>query len=358
MFKDYFKFMRVERQGSIVLIILILFFAFIPRLYSYLFPNQNYIDYEEIAPLIEKWDSLRPESDSVVVELFKFNPNTILYKDLLRLGLPKNVARKVISYRTKYRKFEKKEDMKGVYDMTDSLYARIEPFIDLSQEREDENLGFANAPKMFEFDPNTVTKEQLLQLGVSKKATNSWLNWRNKGAVFYTKEKVKKVRGLTNTEFQRIEPYIVIKAPFAENIPKSYEQRTIKVNVNTATADDFKALRGIGEKTAQRIIKFRNALGGFISVKQVSETWGLPKETFYNLQPQFTITTDNIQKININTATKEILSKHPYLKWNHAQAIINYREQHGNFENIRDLKKIVLINGELFVKIEPYLVVE
>jgi competence ComEA-like helix-hairpin-helix protein len=350
--------MNIERRGSVILIVIILLFAFIPRLYSYLFPNQNHIDYDEIAPLIAQWDSLRPNNDSVVVELFTFNPNTITFNDLLRLGLPKNVARKVISYRTKYRKFEKKEDMRRVYDMTDSLYARIEPFVDLSQEREDEHLGFASEPKMFEFDPNTVTKKELLQLGVNEKAANSWINWRNKGAVFYTKAKVKKVRGLTDVEFQRIEPYIVIKAPYADNIPKSYDQQKIKIDVNTATVEDFKQLRGIGEKTAKRIINFRNALGGFITVKQVSETWGLPKETFYNLQPQFTITTDNINKININTATKEILSKHPYLKWNHAQAIINYRKQHGNFETVRDLKKIVLINGELFVKIEPYLVVE
>ncbi len=359
MFKDYLKFSRIERLGTIVLIIFIILFAFIPRLYAYLFPQANSIDYEKIAPLMAQWDSLRPDSDSVVIELFTFNPNTISRKDLLRLGLPQKVANNVIGFRTKVRKFSKKEDLKQVWDMTDSLYLSIEPYIDISQEREDEKIGFATSPKLFEFDPNTVTKEELIRLGLSPKVASGWVNYRSKGAKFYQKESIKKIWGLMDEDYQRLEPYIVIRKIYADgDIPKSYDQKTIRVDVNKATVDDFKQLSGIGDKLAAKIIRFREALGGFSSVKQVSETWGLPKETFYNLQPQFTISKDNIKQININTATAEILSKHPYLKWNHARAIVNYREQHGDYKSVRDLRQITIIDGVLFSQIEPYLTVE
>jgi len=360
MFKDYFKFSKVERRGTVILIICILFFILIPKFYPVLFPHSNHIDYSKMASVIAKWDSLKPDTDTIEVELFVFNPNTATQKDLLKLGLPYKVVKNIIGYRTKRSPFSKKEQLRQVWDMTDSLYQRIEPFVNLSQEREDKNLSFATSPKMFDFDPNTVTQTELLQLGLSKKVAASWINWRNKGAVFYKKEKVKKVYGLKEADYNRLEPYIVIQRNFpnADEIPKSYEQRAIKIDVNTATAEEFIALKGIGEKTAARIVKFRNALGGFTSIKQVSETWGLPKETFYNLQPQFSITKNDIQTLNINTATPKELSKHPYLNWKQANAIVNYRTQNGNFEQVKDLKNIVVIDGILYDKIESYLSVE
>jgi competence ComEA-like helix-hairpin-helix protein len=62
-----------------------------------------------------------------------------------------------------------------------------------------------------------------------------------------------------------------------------------------------------------------------------------------------------VRKININTATKDDLKAHPYIKWQLANVIVEYRNQHGPFKNLEELKNIVLIDEEAFQKMAPYL---
>jgi competence ComEA-like helix-hairpin-helix protein len=65
-----------------------------------------------------------------------------------------------------------------------------------------------------------------------------------------------------------------------------------------------------------------------------------------------------LKKININTATKDEMKIHPYIRWNLANVIVAYRDQHGSFNSVDDLKKITLISEEIFGKILPYLTVQ
>ena len=356
MFKDYFHFTRSERNGVIALFVLIGFFIFAPKLYSMFFYNQIKIDYKQISTLIAQSDSLRPKQDSV--ELFVFNPNTVTKANLIKLGLSEKVAKTVLNYRNKVGNFSKKEDFKRIWGVTEADYARLEPYMNLSQEVQ-ESMGFADKveTKLFDFDPNFATKEELLQLGLSEKVVTTLINFREKGGKFFKKEDLKKIYGIKEADYQRLESHIITN-PFASNeIPKTYDNTLIIIDVNTAAIEDFKQLRGIGEKTADRIIRFRNALGGFHCIEQVGETWGLPKDVFANLKPQFIIS-PGLEKINLNTATVDELKAHPYLKWREANTIVEYRNQHGSYVNVADIRKIEIINGELYVKIEPYLTVE
>ena len=118
----------------------------------------------------------------------------------------------------------------------------------------------------------------------------------------------------------------------------------------------FIALPGIGNKLALRIVNFRDKLGGFYSIDQIGETYGLPDSVFRKIKPFLKLETNLVKKININTATKDEMKSHPYIKWNLANAIVEYRNQHGNFSSLEDLKKISLITTEVFDKIKFYLV--
>jgi competence protein ComEA len=361
MLQDYFYFTRLERNGVIGLLFMVLCFVFIPKIYPMLFPRANQLDYTELNQFIAKWDSLQPTNDSIEQRLFAFNPNNVTRYELLQLGLSKKVANNLINFRKKVRPFSRKEDLKKVWDFTEEDYIRLEPYINLSQEESQARL--AAKPKdlsePFDFDPNLVTKSELLKLGLSQKAANNLINYREKGAKFFKKEDFKKIWGISPEDYARLEPYIITK-PFASNdTPKSYSKNLdIRVNVNTATSEDFQELQGIGQKTADRIVKFRNALGGFISIEQVGDTWGFKKETFYNLKPQFIITTESIKRINLNTTTVDELRSHPYLKWREANTIVEYRTQHGDFESVEDLQEIKIIDKTLYSKIVPYLTLE
>jgi competence protein ComEA len=63
---------------------------------------------------------------------------------------------------------------------------------------------------LFEFDPNTVDSAALRKLGLREKTTSIFLHWRAKGKKFYKKEEFRKVYTLTEQEYKRLEPYIVI----------------------------------------------------------------------------------------------------------------------------------------------------
>ncbi|MEJ7821464.1 MAG: helix-hairpin-helix domain-containing protein, partial [Chitinophagaceae bacterium] len=119
----------------------------------------------------------------------------------------------------------------------------------------------------------------------------------------------------------------------------------------------FISLPGIGSKLAQRIIAFRSKLGGFYSVDQIKETFGLPDSTFVKIKPQLSVSSSTIKKINLNTATLDEMRSHPYLRYNVANAIIQYRIQHGNFSTVAEIKKIMIITDDIFNKVSPYLTI-
>lgn len=130
------------------------------------------------------------------------------------------------------------------------------------------------------------------------------------------------------------------------------------VDVNLADTTAFIALPGIGSKLSQRIISFRDKLGGFYSIEQVGETYLLPDSTFQKIKPRLVITKTVIKKININTASIEEMKLHPYLRYNVANAIFQYRQQHGNFNSVEDIKKIMLVTEDIFNKALPYLTIQ
>ena len=99
---------------------------------------------------------------------------------------------------------------------------------------------------------------------------------------------------------------------------------------------------------------FSEKLGGFYSVEQIGETYGLPDSTFQKIKGRLQVGGE-IKKMDVNTATKDELKVHPYIRWNLANAIVEYRNQHGVFKSLDELKNIVLIDDVTFNKISHYL---
>ncbi|MBL0145686.1 MAG: helix-hairpin-helix domain-containing protein [Chitinophagaceae bacterium] len=160
-------------------------------------------------------------------------------------------------------------------------------------------------------------------------------------------------------------PYVQIQHQQNNNFPtqNNYPEKTYDklkytpsvIDINSADTTAFIALPGIGSKLAQRITAFRDKLGGFYKIEQVAETFGLPDSTFQKIKPRLSVNSSAIKKYNINTATVDEMKTHPYIRYNIANAIIQYRNQHGNFSNVADVKKIMIIDETIFAKISPYL---
>ena len=221
--------------------------------------------------------------------------------------------------------------------------------------------SFVNA-ETFQFDPNTLNESGWKRLGLNQKTIKTILNYRTKGGRFYKPEDLMRIWGMPEGFYERVKDFIVIssvsRTDYGNDVARAAyfkaEKKSFTVDINEADTSAFIELPGIGSKLAARIISFREKLGGFHSVDQVAETYGMPDSTFQKLKSKLVISGE-VKKISINSATKDELKVHPYLKWNLANAIVEYRNQHGNFKSLDGLKNIALIDEATFNKIIHYL---
>lgn len=230
-------------------------------------------------------------------------------------------------------------------------------------QKEAQNRKQSAPTELFAFDPNIIEQEEWQALGLSKAQAGSILKYRRKGGVFKVKEDVKKMYVVSAERYALWEPFIQLPETLdhfktLENKPDKKFKRPmpIVVNLNTTDSAELTKLRGIGPVYASRIIKYRQALGGFYKIDQLGEVWGLQDSTLAKLRHQLTIVETDLQKIHINQLEVDQLKKHPYLSWRESNAIVNYRKQHGSFQNADDLKKIYAVGDSLINAISPYLV--
>ncbi len=224
----------------------------------------------------------------------------------------------------------------------------------------------------FYFDPNTITGSEWKRLGLRDKTIKTIENYRSKGGRFYKPEDLQRIYGLHDDEYQRLEPYIKIGSNTSTTNEKSvsstpkdeiqssknYAAHYSIVDINTADTSALISLPGIGSKLAARIISFREKLGGFYSVEQIGETYGLPDSTFQNIKQWLKLDNLSVKKININAATVDELKAHPYIKYNLANPIVAYRNEHGSFSKIEDIKKVMTVTEDIYKKIAPYLTID
>jgi competence protein ComEA len=152
--------------------------------------------------------------------------------------------------------------------------------------------------ELFYFDPNTISTEGWQRLGLRDKTIHTIRNYLDKGGHFKKPEDLQRIYGLFPNEFERIAPYIKIETTdetnsskiftgksLTEDTPaKKYTSRYAVIDINSSDTTAFISLPGIGSKLAARIINFREKLGGFYSVTQVGETFGLPDSTFQKIK--------------------------------------------------------------------------
>lgn len=226
--------------------------------------------------------------------------------------------------------------------------------------------------KLFYFDPNYLSQDEWALLGVNKRTSASIKKYLQKGGAFKKPEDLFKIYLLDKALAKQLLPYVRFKEvqltqPATREIAKTSEvppypsfpaKQYRKVRINEADTSDFQTFPGIGSSLSNRIIKYREALGGFISTNQIGEVYNLPDPVFQNIYPYLELDSTPVKKININTITRENLPRHPYLTFGLSTAIIQYRDQHGRYKTVEDLGKLHHMDEKLFQKIAPYLSVE
>jgi competence protein ComEA len=226
-----------------------------------------------------------------------------------------------------------------------------------------ENSNAERVVKLFNFDPNTLDVDGWQTLGLSRKQSQSIINYTKKGGKFYKPEDLQKMYTISPEMYKKILPYVKIanqpNSASTKYIPfekKEYVKKApVVVDINKADSAQLDEIKGIGGAFANRILKYRERLGGFYKKEQLMEVYGLDSTKYAEIEGQVSVSAVPLKMININTATFNDMKSSPYLSYKQINAIIQYRKQHGNYSNPSDLKKIVILNQQLIDKITPYI---
>ncbi len=227
-----------------------------------------------------------------------------------------------------------------------------------------DNLLVKTTAPLFDFDPNSATPEELTNLGLTQKLSQRIIHYRAKGGKFKIKNDLSKIYGMDSSLFLKLYPFMNLpeKINLPAFPPATHLTKIIlpeRFDLNMADTSQLIGINGIGHKLSLRITAYRNRLGGFVSMDQLTEVYGLDSAVIHRLKKQAFIRDDfRPRQININTADEKKMSSLPYIRFALAKAIAVYRFQHGEFDSAEALKKIALMDEPTFEKIKPYITVK
>lgn len=209
-------------------------------------------------------------------------------------------------------------------------------------------------PKMYPFNPNFITDYKGYKLGMSVAEIDRLHAFREGNKYVNSEKEFQAVTGVSDSLLKVISPYFKFpdwvnnkqtpKFVASSNTKPDYFSKKEKVvvkDINQATQDDLMKIYGVGEAISIRILKFKESLGGFVSMEQMKDVWGLSPEVVERLKAGFKVgALSDIKKIDINNASVNELAQFPYFKYKLAREIVIYRSMNGDIKNASDLTKI------------------
>ncbi|MFD2099559.1 ComEA family DNA-binding protein [Flagellimonas iocasae] len=226
------------------------------------------------------------------------------------------------------------------------------------------NTAKKDSLKLFPFNPNYITDYKGYTLGMTSEKIDRLMAYRASGKFVNSAEEFQELTQISDTLLNKIAPYF--KFPDWVNHQKEEVHPTSKSSrkeikkttkdLNKATAEELKTINGIGETLSNRIVKFRDRLGGFLVNEQLYDVYGLEPSVVEKALRQFQVNTvPNIEKINVNTSTAQQLAQLIYIDNNLAREIVSYRETHGAFTSLNELKNLKSFPADRIERIKLYL---
>ena len=298
--QEYFIFTKGERTGLVVLLIIIGFLIVINRIFFY-FEEPTVADEQAFEEVLAKVKAAEKAKATDSNRLFAFDPNTIDSVRLSDLNLPTYVKRNILSYRTHGGKFREAADLRKIYGMNDSIYAAVESFVKIEPE------------------DNPRTK-RILQPEVADA-----MPMINEASLALVKD--------LNED---------VSAP-------------LQIDINRADAIEFEKLPGIGPVLSKRIVSYRKLLGGFVATDQLYEVYGLKPEVVQQNLNNLRVDRVDVKTIDLNFASIDELSQHPYINYKEARRIVDFRSKNGYISDKNILLTDSIIGIEKFRKLVFYL---
>ena len=367
---ELFKFSKSERRALLILIIL-LFIVLLTRWgLSHITPDRSE-EQELFKQEVERFKSELQQDrqlgwkGSNNYSLDYFNPNFATDSVFQSLGLNKGQIRNIRNYLKTGARFNSADDFAKIYSISDSLFLALKPFI-LIPESKVEIVDFGESTisekkqKLFVFDPNSVSKSSLLALGFSELSQKALLNYRKKGGHFYVPEDLLKIYGIDSSLFSQIKDFVRIDSLItkSENSAQKHvgnKKEKLRIELNSALKDELVSLPGIGPVFADRILRYRNLLGGYSAINQLLEVYGMDSVRYSGIISFLELDESLVILHKVNFESENQLASHPYINYAFAEKIVKSRNRKGSFKSMNDFQERTHCPDSLLQKLTPYL---
>jgi DNA uptake protein ComE-like DNA-binding protein len=192
--------------------------------------------------------------------------------------------------------------------------------------------------------------------------------YRAKKGRYRTKSDFRRLYGVTDSMYQALEPFLLLPdtLPRRDSVRTDtlrrdtsrtyyvHEKRDTIIELNSADTSSLQYIRGIGKYTAVQIVRYRQRLGGFVSVEQLREIEGLDYVKWDSVMPHLWADREQIERLKINTASVERLQRHPYMSFEQAKAVYTLRRKRIRLHNIEELRGLPFTEEQL-TRLAPYL---
>ena len=217
------------------------------------------------------------------------------------------------------------------------------------------------------FNPNNLNACDWISLGLSPKIAGNIEKYIKKGGHFKNKTDLLKIYGFDTAFYSVIEPFICLpkkdsiksEKRMANSEPKLYpfakKTLQLKTAINTADSAELDKIPGIGPVFANRIIKYRKLLGGYYSINQLNEVYGVTPELFNKISKFIIVDSSNVENLELNIKNEVKIRKHPYITKYKASLIIKYLKFNGHVKNSSELIQNNILTSDEIQKLGPYL---
>ena len=309
-------------------------------------------------------DRVEAEMEATVaadsVRLFEFDPNTVDYRALRRLGFTKQDAAGVLRYRAAGKIFRIPEDFAACYQVSDSMYDRLEPYIRIGTEyrfrpRRDSaqrlRKPFVRRQRvvvpLVPFRIDTMTAKFLRAIGFTKRQAEAISDYNTLIGGFRDEEELCDYPIIGDSAGRRLAEYALF--------PERRRPLHDPVELNTADSAALRSVSGIGAKTVGAILDYRRRLGGFCRAEQLAEVRGVTESNYERILKQISVDSCRISKIDINFATPKALAEHPYIAPRTLRKILKRRQLKGGWSTLEEMIEDGILTREEADRLHPYL---
>ena len=210
---------------------------------------------------------------------------------------------------------------------------------------------------IYPFNPNYLTDYKAYRLGMTVNEIDRLLEFRSSGKWINSAADFQTVTGVSDSLLLQLSPYFKFPEWVTKNNTSNSTKSApiLKFDLNSVSAEQLQKIKGIGEVLSNRIVRYRSSIGGYRSLIQLKDVYGLSDEVRKELSKHLKAIPDHFDRKNINEIGILELSELPYFNYELAKAVINYRTLHEGIDSIEVLSKIDDFPTAKFDRIQLYL---